>query len=285
MIYLIDGHNLIGKMPNIKLSDPDDEQKLVTHLQNWARLDRKRKVQVVFDAGRYGGFGDLMSGLNVDVRFSRMGQTADDVIIRQLKELRNPQEYTLVSSDRAIFSVAKKRRVGYILSEEFVALMDEEKAAMKAFAEQAPPPADPSIDEEIEVSDAEVNEWINLFEQAPKRPRPERPQISAKSRTDAKEKEKELPSQKQQPPASTEDLKSGEASLTREELKDWMAMFDDAPPPAPREETDTARPSVAKRPKRPKAVPKVEENDKFGQDKLSKEDVDEWLNWFGQEGS
>ena len=93
MIYLIDGHNLIGKMPDIQLSDPDDEEKLVTRLQSWTRLDRKRKIQVVFDAGQHGGFGDLLSGLNVQVRFSRMGQTADSILIRQIKDIRNPQTH------------------------------------------------------------------------------------------------------------------------------------------------------------------------------------------------
>ena len=284
MIYLIDGHNLIGKMPDIKLSDPDDEERMVTRLQNWARLDRKRKIEVVFDAGSHGGFGDLLSGLNVNVRFSRMGQTADAVLIRQIKGIRNPQEYTLISSDREIISVAKKRRLGYILSEEFVMILAEDRAAMRAQAdEDSKKPPDVSLAEDVEVSDEEVDEWLDTFAKAPKRERPPIPQIQVKP----KKEEPPLPTAKKRPPASTEDLKAGEASLTREELSDWMAMFGDAPKPKAKDSDEGASVKGGKRPsvKRPPPDPHATPDDKFSQKKLSSDEVDEWLNWFGEGNS
>ena len=33
MLYLIDGHNLIGQMPGLSLDDPHDEAKLVERLK------------------------------------------------------------------------------------------------------------------------------------------------------------------------------------------------------------------------------------------------------------
>ena len=278
MIYLIDGHNLIGKMPDIKLSDPDDEERMVTRLQNWARLDRKRKVEVVFDAGSHGGFGDLLSGLGVNVRFSRMGQTADAVLIRQIKGIRNAQEYTLISSDREIIAVAKKRRVGYILSEEFVLMLAEERAAMLAGAhEEAKKTADISLAEEVDISDEEVDEWLDTFAKAPKRERPAPPQIVIKPRKE----EPQLPTQKSRPPASTKDLKEGEASLTREELSEWMTMFEDAPKPKGRDSAAGGKSDQSPIKKRPAANPQATADDKFNQKKLSSDEVDEWLNWFG----
>lgn len=42
MHWLIDGHNLIGKMPTLHLDDPHDEEKLVQILQQYrARTGHK----------------------------------------------------------------------------------------------------------------------------------------------------------------------------------------------------------------------------------------------------
>ncbi len=45
---LIDGHNLIGRMPGLALSDPEDEAKLVALLKRY-RARHKRDIVVVFD--------------------------------------------------------------------------------------------------------------------------------------------------------------------------------------------------------------------------------------------
>jgi hypothetical protein len=48
MPYLIDGHNLIPKL-GLRLDSMDDEQELVVILQEYARLERKKQVEVYFD--------------------------------------------------------------------------------------------------------------------------------------------------------------------------------------------------------------------------------------------
>ena len=48
MTYLIDGHNLIGKIPWIDLSSSDDEDELIKLLQEFARI-RRKKIEVFFD--------------------------------------------------------------------------------------------------------------------------------------------------------------------------------------------------------------------------------------------
>jgi len=50
MPILIDGHNLIGRMPVLSLADPDDERQLVTLLLAY-RARTKKAVTVVFDPG------------------------------------------------------------------------------------------------------------------------------------------------------------------------------------------------------------------------------------------
>ena len=54
MPILIDGHNLIGRLPDLRLDDPDDEAKLVLRLRAYAARTRKR-ITVVFDQGLPGG--------------------------------------------------------------------------------------------------------------------------------------------------------------------------------------------------------------------------------------
>ena len=50
MTLLIDGHNLIGAMPDIDLAQSDDEHQLVLRLRTYCGEGR-RQVTVVFDSG------------------------------------------------------------------------------------------------------------------------------------------------------------------------------------------------------------------------------------------
>lgn len=50
MPLLVDGHNLIGQMPGLKLSDEDDEGELVMLLRRYSTAKRSRQVVVVFDS-------------------------------------------------------------------------------------------------------------------------------------------------------------------------------------------------------------------------------------------
>lgn len=43
MPYLIDGHNLIGKVPNLRQDDPEDEKQLVELLQEFCQRTGKYK--------------------------------------------------------------------------------------------------------------------------------------------------------------------------------------------------------------------------------------------------
>ena len=62
MHYLIDGHNLIARVPGLSLADPDDEVKLLQLLKRWAVADARRKVTVIFDKGLPGGEAKHLSG-------------------------------------------------------------------------------------------------------------------------------------------------------------------------------------------------------------------------------
>jgi predicted RNA-binding protein with PIN domain len=82
MPLLIDGHNLIGQLPDLSLSDPRDEVKLVARLQAYAARSGRR-ITVVFDPGPQAVPPALQRRSRhgyVEVIYADPGQKADDVI-------------------------------------------------------------------------------------------------------------------------------------------------------------------------------------------------------------
>jgi predicted RNA-binding protein with PIN domain len=159
MPLLIDGHNLIGKIPGLSLADPDDEAELVRRLQRYCRHHRRRAV-VVFDAGVLGGHSGALSTPEVEVVFAPPGRRADDVIRERLQKLRDPAGWLVVSSDREIQRVARQAGARVAASEEFAAGM---RASSPASQKERTP----------RLSEDEIQEWLDLF-QKPRRARRER---------------------------------------------------------------------------------------------------------------
>lgn len=149
---LIDGHNLIGKLPNLSLADFDDEEKLVELLRRYAAR-RRARIVVVFDSGSPGGQSRALSGGGIQTVFAADGHTnADRVLIERIGELKRPQEWALVSSDRAIQDHATRRKLRVIESGEF--------------AQQLLPPPDApaqSAPAEKPESDDDIDEWLDVF--------------------------------------------------------------------------------------------------------------------------
>lgn len=159
MHYLIDGHNLIGRMPDIGLADPHDEVELVLRLRSWSARSRKRRVTVVFDHGLPGGVDKALSTGKVRVVFAPSGNSADSILIERIRSVRNPGELTVITSDARILNVADKRRVPAIRSEDFVSSMRKGEQTTAGASEEV----DPSIVEDRELSDAELAMWLDLF--------------------------------------------------------------------------------------------------------------------------
>src|SRR3712207_3677728 len=107
MHYLVDGHNLIGQLPNIDLSDPDDEARLVDLLHRWTLRRPRDRFTVVFDRGVY-GHPMALSRPGVEVVFAHSPGDADARLVQRLRSLSPSGGYTLVSSDRALALVASQ---------------------------------------------------------------------------------------------------------------------------------------------------------------------------------
>jgi predicted RNA-binding protein with PIN domain len=156
MPYLIDGHNLIGQLPDISLADPNDEAQLVQKLAGFAARTRQRCV-VVFDRGIPGGTS-RMSTRSVRVVFASPPANADQVIMRRIRNERNPKTWIVVSSDNQVLSEARRRRMQTIRAGDFADLMQRPE-----------PEAKPGQDEaaDVHLSEDEINEWLDLFGKEP----------------------------------------------------------------------------------------------------------------------
>lgn len=157
MHYLIDGHNLIGQMPNIALDDPDDEEQLIVLLHRWTLRHPRDRITVVFDGGSY-GHPPRRNPERVEVIFARSPSDADTRLIRRLETLPRAHGYTLVSSDQVVANAARARAIAVKRSDEFAVELaappDGAHASHVARQRQRPEP---------KLARAEVDRWLRVF--------------------------------------------------------------------------------------------------------------------------
>jgi uncharacterized protein len=153
MPYIIDGHNLIPKVPGLSLQQFDDEQHLVEMLQEFCRRQRKQ-VEVYFDNAPPGGVRARNLG-SVTARFVRQGTTADSAIRKRLVNLgRAARNWTVVSSDQAVQAEARAAHAQVMPSETFARLLIQ--ALDDSWADQGDAA-------ETTLNPEEVDDWLQLF--------------------------------------------------------------------------------------------------------------------------
>jgi predicted RNA-binding protein with PIN domain len=149
MPLLIDGHNLIGQMPDLRLDDPDDEAKLVALLRTYCAREEKRAI-VVFDHGLPGGWSEALSGAGGRVIFASAGRNADGILRERIRNARDPRALMVVSSDRAVIAAAKASKARVMRAEVFAARLGAPTGA-------------PESEQEPQLSPEEVEEWLHIF--------------------------------------------------------------------------------------------------------------------------
>ncbi|MBN2305518.1 MAG: NYN domain-containing protein [Anaerolineae bacterium] len=154
MPYLIDGHNLIGQMPTISLTDPHDEAKLVERLRRFMARQGKR-CTVVFDGGLPGGLSRDLSTPSVQVVFAHGGTNADRIILERIRHARDATRLIVVSADREIVDAAQRRRMRVIPPAEFAADLD---------GPTVPDEPDAGENANPRLTPGEVDDWLRLFQ-------------------------------------------------------------------------------------------------------------------------
>jgi predicted RNA-binding protein with PIN domain len=126
MAYIIDGHNLIGVLPDIHLADPGDEARLLGRLRAYrARATRGAGPMIVFfDSGPLGSPARRETpgiGSEVEARFADPGQTADDAIVAFLRGVSQPGQYAVVTDDRELTWRVRALGASALRASEFAA--------------------------------------------------------------------------------------------------------------------------------------------------------------------
>jgi predicted RNA-binding protein with PIN domain len=151
MPFLIDGHNLIGALPHIDLSDPDDEMQLLQLLDNFVQATRRRIV-VHFDRGATGQ-PDPPGDARLEVHFAGPPRNADQAISDHLRRLGgDAKNWTVVSSDRAVQIAARHAGAKVLSSHKFAQKLTA--ANTKRQADEKP---EPKLDQ------GEIEQWQRLF--------------------------------------------------------------------------------------------------------------------------
>ena len=157
--YVIDGHNLIPKVPGIRLQDADDENRLIEMLNEYCRLSRSQ-VEVFFDGAPSPNPTVRKSGL-VHPHFVRKGLFADDAIIEYGRKYQSPTNLlTIISSDHRIITAAKSVGCITMSSDAFAVEMQRIFSSPQYIQSQR----------DKKLSEDEVKSWLNEFESNQIRP-------------------------------------------------------------------------------------------------------------------
>lgn len=148
---VIDGHNLIPKVPGIRLSDPDDESKLIRMVGEYCRLSRTL-AELFFDGAPAGSGARSKHGL-VNVHHVKVGGTADDAIIRHLRrEGANARNLLVVSSDNRVKAESRALHAEVVNSEQFAqSMLNTLNSPAVSESKRELPPSAEEVEEMLEL--------------------------------------------------------------------------------------------------------------------------------------
>jgi len=156
---VIDGHNLIPKVPGIRLQDIEDENRLIEMINEYCRLSRSQ-VELFFDGAPLPGQPGKKTGL-VHPHYVRKGLSADDAIIEYARKNQSPNNLlTVVSSDHRVAAAAKYTGCEVMTSESFAVEMQRVFSSPSATQELR----------EKKLSDSEIASWLDEFDNNQIRP-------------------------------------------------------------------------------------------------------------------
>lgn len=165
MAYIVDGHNLIPKIPGLSLRALDDEMQLIELLQEFCRM-RRKKVELFFDNAPPGQAQARSYGW-VTARFIRQGSIADLAIRRRLEALGPAaRNWTVVSSDQAVQASARRSGAAVLSSAEFARQVQQ--VLLEAGSGQADRTAG-AKSTDAALKPEEVEAWLQLFQGRPDR--------------------------------------------------------------------------------------------------------------------
>ncbi|MBP7089008.1 MAG: NYN domain-containing protein, partial [Candidatus Omnitrophica bacterium] len=114
--YIIDGFNLVHKIPSLKTCD-DPYTGLINYIKkNKLSGSKNNKVMIIFD-----GWANYLSSQEKEFKIIFSGDnTADDLIKKRLEKIDNISEVVVVSDDHEVRHNAKKQGARLCSTVEFM---------------------------------------------------------------------------------------------------------------------------------------------------------------------
>ena len=152
---IIDGNNLLYSMHEHAPIPHIGRESMVKLIRDWAS-QVPHTVTLVFDGPTpRGGMAKQMQPAGIRVLFSAP-ETADDIIVRMVREAPHPGQLHVVSSDTAIRYEARLRRCKHSDTVNFIATLFPSPANQHDTPTERP--EKPDI-----VSPEEAREWLDVF--------------------------------------------------------------------------------------------------------------------------
>ena len=156
MPYIIDGNNLIGCSPDISLDNSNARTEIVSIVKKF-QTNKKSKIIIVFDGEPDTFSNEENPSEKIVVKYPPIGDSADDEIKRILDSYTYFRDVVLVTSDRELKDIAKKKGARVVNSIEFYyELKRVFRATGRIEMKQK------RIDTEL--SDGEVDQWLKIFD-------------------------------------------------------------------------------------------------------------------------
>ena len=152
MHYIIDAYNLIGKLSTISLRDKNKEDQLIDIFKAFKK-NKNDHFFIIFDGKRNDSPYQSRQELDqISVVFTDILESADNFILRKLKEIANKSNFSVVTSDNEIKFSCKKQKINCINSESFFRFLSNKN--------------NESINDNPEINKHEIDFWLKRFNQS-----------------------------------------------------------------------------------------------------------------------
>ena len=156
--YIIDGWNIIHKIPEVKKSAAP-RQEFIWHIRRQNLTGSgNNKVTVVFDGGPH--YDEFLEEKEYSVVFS-LEESADEVIKRRISRAVNKKQLVIVTDDREIIYHARAEGAQFVRSKEFLTPKKKRPPARRDYQ----PKKRISAKLEAEITEELRKKWLKEDEQ------------------------------------------------------------------------------------------------------------------------
>ena len=157
MAVIVDGYNVLHASRWLSSRFKGVDRQGLCQLLGTLARHRAEKITVVFDAAPARGDPGISKSLPIELVYSGHRRTADEVIIQMVNDSSGPRDLTVVSSDRQIRAVAKRRGCKLSRAGEFIKSATEELAQSETQLSAEPTEKQEGLGRE------QTRQWLSEF--------------------------------------------------------------------------------------------------------------------------